>query len=80
MLCEAGLEALISFPVMHCPQAFGIVLKAAERVNSGGKVIPGWKIVYSGDTRPCPELVDASCGATVLIHEASYCIRYLMFN
>ncbi|TYG97928.1 hypothetical protein ES288_A10G077200v1 [Gossypium darwinii] len=72
MLGEAGLEALISFPVVHCPQAFGIVLEAAERVSSVGKVIPGWKIVYSGDTRPCPELVDACRGATVLIHEATF--------
>ncbi|OMO66621.1 zinc phosphodiesterase ELAC protein 2-like protein [Corchorus olitorius] len=72
VLGEAGLEALISFPVVHCPQAFGIVLKAAERVNSVGKVIPGWKVVYSGDTRPCPELVEASRGATILIHEATF--------
>ncbi|XVE52052.1 hypothetical protein DITRI_Ditri02bG0089700 [Diplodiscus trichospermus] len=72
VLGGAGLEALISFPVVHCPQAFGIVLKAAGRVNSVGKVIPGWKIVYSGDTRPCPDLIDASRGATVLIHEATF--------
>lgn len=71
VLSEAGLEALISFPVVHCPQAYGVVLKAAERVNLDGKVIPGWKIVYSGDTRPCPELMEASRGATLLIHEAS---------
>ncbi|KAK6912030.1 tRNase Z endonuclease [Dillenia turbinata] len=70
VLNEAGLEALISFPVVHCPHAFGVVLKAAERLNSKGKVISGWKIVYSGDTRPCPELIEASRGATVLIHEA----------
>ncbi|KAK7402288.1 hypothetical protein VNO78_14435 [Psophocarpus tetragonolobus] len=69
---EAGLKALISFPVVHCPQAFGVVLKAEERSNSVGKVIPGWKIVYSGDTRPCPELIEASLGATVLIHEATF--------
>ncbi|KAF9690116.1 hypothetical protein SADUNF_Sadunf01G0162400 [Salix dunnii] len=56
VLSEAGLDALISFPVVHCPQAFGIALKAAERINTVGKAIPGWKIVYSGDTRPCPEL------------------------
>ncbi|XP_042499299.1 tRNase Z TRZ3, mitochondrial-like isoform X2 [Macadamia integrifolia] len=72
VLDEAGLEALISVPVVHCPQAFGIVLKAAERMNSVGKRIPGWKLVYSGDTRPCPELIDASHGATVLIHEATF--------
>ncbi|CAL0324114.1 unnamed protein product [Lupinus luteus] len=69
---EAGLKSLISFPVIHCPQAFGVVLQAEERSNSVGKVIPGWKVVYSGDTRPCPELVEASQGATVLIHEATF--------
>ena len=79
VLSEAGLEALISFPVVHCPQAFGVVLKAAERTNSVGKVIPGWKIVYSGDTRPCPELIEASRGATVLIHEASYLTNLCFF-
>ncbi|KAK4428125.1 tRNAse Z TRZ4, mitochondrial [Sesamum alatum] len=72
VLAEAGLEALISFPVVHCPQAFGVVLQAANRINRVGKTIPGWKIVYSGDTRPCPELVEASRGATVLIHEATF--------
>ncbi|KAJ7963043.1 zinc phosphodiesterase ELAC protein 2-like [Quillaja saponaria] len=72
VLCEAGLAALISFPVIHCPHAFGVVLEAAERINSVGNVIPGWKVVYSGDTRPCPELIEASRGATVLIHEATF--------
>ncbi|KAM7255736.1 hypothetical protein ACFE04_008634 [Oxalis oulophora] len=72
VLDEAGLKSLISFPVVHCPQAFGIVLKAKERINSVGVVIPGWKIVYSGDTRPCKELEKASLGATVLIHEATF--------
>lgn len=76
VLNEAGLETLISFPVVHCPQAFGFALKAAERINSVGKVIPGWKIVYSGDTRPCPELVEASQGATVLIHEVICVIKF----
>lgn len=71
MLNEAGLEALISFPVVHCPHAFGVALKASQRVNSNGKMIEGWKLVYSGDTRPCPELMEASYGATVLIHEVN---------
>ncbi|KAK3002385.1 hypothetical protein RJ639_021047 [Escallonia herrerae] len=69
ILGEAGLEALISFPVVHCPQAFGVVLKAADRVNSVGETIPGWKIVYSGDTRPCPELIKASSGATATFED-----------
>lgn len=71
MLGEMGLDELISFPVVHCPQAFGVSLKASQRPNAAGKLIEGWKIVYSGDTRPCPELTEASKGATVLIHEVS---------
>jgi ribonuclease BN (tRNA processing enzyme) len=63
------LEILYSVPVVHCPQAFGVVLRAKEKVSSAGKAILGWKLVYSGDTRPCPALVDASRDATVLIHE-----------
>ncbi|CAI9773413.1 unnamed protein product [Fraxinus pennsylvanica] len=72
VLVEAGLETLISVPVEHCEPAFGVVLKAANRINRVGKTIPGWKLVYSGDTRPCTELKQASCGATVLIHEATF--------
>ncbi|KAL1118950.1 hypothetical protein V6Z11_D01G070400 [Gossypium hirsutum] len=71
VLNEAGIERLISFPVVHCPESFGVVLKAADRINSIGKAIPGWKVVYSGDTRPCSEMIEASQGATFLIHEAS---------
>eukprot|EP00889_Picochlorum_renovo_P000432 jgi/Picre1/27462/NNA_000429.t1 len=32
----------------------------------------GWKIVFSGDTRPCPQLVTAAKHATLLIHEATF--------
>ena len=32
----------------------------------------GWKLVYSGDTRPCPALIKAGAGATVLVHEATF--------
>ncbi|CAL5443925.1 unnamed protein product [Camellia sinensis] len=72
VLREEGLDALISFPVVHCPQAYGAALKATDRINGAGKVVPGWKIVYSGDSRPCPELIKASHEATVLIHEATF--------
>ncbi|KAG6403097.1 hypothetical protein SASPL_135314 [Salvia splendens] len=72
ILGELGLEALVSFSVIHCPGAYGVVLQAASRINSAGKTIPGWKVVYSGDTRPCPKLVWAARRATVLIHEASH--------
>lgn len=69
VLAESGIESLISVPVIHCKEAFGVVIKAANRTNSLGKLIPGWKVVYSGDTRPCKALERAARGATVLIHE-----------
>ncbi|CAM9779732.1 unnamed protein product, partial [Sphacelaria rigidula] len=31
-----------------------------------------WKLVYSGDCRPCDELVREGKGAAVLIHEATF--------
>lgn len=72
VLRDAGLEALVSFPVVHCPNAYGVLIKAADRINAVGENVGGWKVVYSGDSRPCPELIKASQGATVLIHEATF--------
>ncbi|KAF9675069.1 hypothetical protein SADUNF_Sadunf10G0193100 [Salix dunnii] len=69
---EAGLGKPISSSVVYCPEAFGVVLKAAERNKSAEKVIPEWKLVYSGDKRPCLELIEVARGATILIHEAGF--------
>ncbi|XP_015165885.1 zinc phosphodiesterase ELAC protein 2-like [Solanum tuberosum] len=71
VLGEAGLVRFISFPVVHCDDAFGVILESADRMNRG-EVVPGWKVVYSGDTRPCSEVINASLGATILIHEATF--------
>jgi ribonuclease Z len=68
-LSSLGLAVLNSVPVVHCPHAFGVVVESIARTQPSGTRRPGWKIVYSGDTRPCDALVDASEGATVLIHE-----------
>ena len=54
-----GLTRLESFPVQHCAHAFGIVLESQS----------GWKVALSGDTRPCPAVVEAAKDATLLIHE-----------
>ena len=32
----------------------------------------GWKLLYSGDTRPCKALQQAGKGCTLLIHEATF--------
>lgn len=71
-LSVMGLAKLRSVPVVHCAHAFGVMLEAQGCVMSNGLKRPGWKLVYSGDTRPCKALVDASQGATVLIHEATF--------
>ena len=58
---EVGGLTLKTVPVIHCPESYGVVVSCGER----------WKVVYSGDTRPCPALVEAGKGATLLIHEAT---------
>jgi ribonuclease Z len=47
--------------VIHCRWAYGVALNHSS----------GWKLVYSGDTRPCQKLVDIGRDATVLLHEAT---------
>lgn len=57
-----GICAVQPVPVIHRVLAYGFVLQHDS----------GWKIVYSGDTRPCDALVEAGLGATLLIHEATF--------
>jgi ribonuclease Z len=56
-----GLESFQTVDVIHCLWAYGVSLKQSS----------GWKLVYSGDTRPCQKLVEVRKDATVLIHEAT---------
>ena len=60
---HSGLEefSFETVPVIHCSEAYGVVVRHSSE----------WSIVYSGDTRPCPELIEAGRGATLLIHEAT---------
>jgi ribonuclease Z len=59
VLCEDEV-AVTAFPVDHFPvrDAFGF------RFESGGR-----RVVFSGDTRRCPALVEAARGADLLVHE-----------
>jgi ribonuclease Z len=66
-----GLRRIVSVPVVHCAQSFALVLEAEPPDGADGAE-PGWKAVYSGDTRPCAALTSAARDATVLIHEATF--------
>ncbi|KAH7618880.1 putative tRNAse Z TRZ4, mitochondrial [Nannochloris sp. 'desiccata'] len=59
-----GLSKLESVRVVHCAHSFGLVIESDDAVP--------FKIVFSGDTRPCDALVKAAKDATMLIHEATF--------
>lgn len=61
-----GLSVLESVRVVHCAHSFGLVLQSDHEEKKG------WKLVFSGDTRPCDAMVEASKDATLLIHEATF--------
>ena len=48
-------------PVIHCKESYGVVISHRK----------DWRIVYSGDTRPCPALAKVGRNATLLLHEAT---------
>ena len=56
-----GIDKLLAIEVDHCPQSFGCLLYSKEIGN----------ILYSGDTRYCPNLINYAQKAKLLIHEAS---------
>eukprot|EP01118_Nematostelium_gracile_P016691 TRINITY_DN6974_c0_g1_i1.p1 TRINITY_DN6974_c0_g1~~TRINITY_DN6974_c0_g1_i1.p1 ORF type:complete len:766 (-),score=131.36 TRINITY_DN6974_c0_g1_i1:63-2309(-) len=58
---QFGLQEFWTVPVLHCHDAFGLILKFG-----------GFKLVYSGDTRPCDDLIQAGRDANLLIHEATF--------
>lgn len=59
---KLGLKTVTTAPVIHCVDAFGIAIEHQD----------GWKITFSGDTRPVQTLVDAGMDSTLLIHEATF--------
>lgn len=57
-----GFEEFYCVRVIHCTDAFAVIIKHKE----------GWKISYSGDTRPCEAFAQAGINSSVLIHEATF--------
>lgn len=56
------IKSLTSVRVFHCFDSYGVVLELTN----------GFRIVYSGDTRPCDQLIRAGFKTDVLIHEATF--------
>ncbi len=59
---KLGITSLLSVPVSHCYQSFGVVIDG----TSFGR------LVYSGDCRPSERLAKVGHGADLLIHEATF--------
>ncbi|CAG9327188.1 unnamed protein product [Blepharisma stoltei] len=57
-----GLKLIQTVAVIHRIEAYGFIIDHES----------GWRIVYSGDTRPSENLATAGNGATLLIHEATF--------
>ncbi|KAJ2782194.1 hypothetical protein GGI15_002992 [Coemansia interrupta] len=66
VMSDLGLTDIRTCSVIHCPWAYGLSLTHRS----------GWKLVYSGDTRPCSNLVTlgrlGDKFPTVLLHEATH--------
>ncbi|KAI6658610.1 Zinc phosphodiesterase ELAC protein 2 [Oopsacas minuta] len=56
------MRELTTIRVEHCYDAHGVSMVHKE----------GWKVVYSGDTRPTEELARVGTNADLLIHEATF--------
>lgn len=81
------ITELVNAPVVHCSQSYGVAISfdlsapqaspsastdshdtKRTKLQTGGR----FKVVYSGDTRPCQSLVDIGMRADILIHEATF--------
>jgi hypothetical protein len=71
---EGGAGALLAKELEVCISTVGVrhSCRDACGVIVQNLSAPPWKIVYSGDTRPCAALEAAGAGATLLIHEATF--------
>ncbi|XP_038069577.1 zinc phosphodiesterase ELAC protein 2-like [Patiria miniata] len=61
LLTRLNLAEYTTVPVPHCFNSHGLVIQHED----------GWKLVYSGDSMPSDNLIQAGKDADVLIHEAT---------
>ena len=58
-----GIQSIANVRVEHCNQSYGVSVTGRDEA---------FKLVYSGDTRPCEALAELGKDATILIHEATF--------
>ncbi|KAK5579759.1 hypothetical protein RB653_009445 [Dictyostelium firmibasis] len=59
---KLNIKTFSMVPVIHCNYAFGLVIEWND----------GFKLTYSGDTRPCKFLSEIGKNSCVQIHEATF--------
>jgi ribonuclease Z len=70
---DIGIRKLTNVPVIHCSQSYGLLVEANSFFETPSDVeVETFKLVYSGDTRPCDALIEMGADATILIHEATF--------
>lgn len=69
---ELGVKPGPDFGKLHNGHSIEIDGKIIKSEEVLGPPRSGSKIVYSGDTIPCEEMINLAKNATVLIHEATY--------
>ncbi|WP_292462719.1 ribonuclease Z [Methanolobus sp.] len=68
---ELGVPPGPLFSKLHRGEPVEVNGRTITSVEVVGEPRPGRKIVYSGDTRPCPEILEASRDADLLIHDST---------
>ena len=69
---ELGIKPGFNFGKLHDGQSVEVSGKLVKPEQVLGPPRSGSKIVYSGDTLPCEEMINLAKNAMILIHEATY--------
>ncbi len=68
---ELGIPPGPLFAKLHKGESVEVEGKTIHSSDVVGDSRPGRKVVYSGDTRPCRDVLEASVDADLLIHDAT---------
>lgn len=75
VFAQVGIQKPVNIQVSHCHQSYGVCIEGllpSTDDESQSKELVTFKLIYSGDTRPCDRLIALGKNATILIHEATF--------